>query len=105
MTVHTLTYIHEKEDIVKEHFKKKLKKKLKKEVTKEPPGLLKQKPTKTITTITDDIVNTYIQENQDIAGNYLRHESVMKAQRKQMNARSPLNSAILTYLLHFILYI
>ena len=33
---------------------------------KEPPGLTKQKPTKTITNITDDIVNTYVKENTQI---------------------------------------
>ena len=58
-----------------------------------PPGLPKQKPTKTITHITDDIVNTYIQGNPDIVTNYARNERVMKAQRKQMNARSLLNNA------------
>ena len=56
-------------------------------MTKDPPGLPKQKPTKTITNITDDIVNTYIQENPDTVTNQSRNERVMKAQRKQMNAR------------------
>ena len=122
MTVHTLRYIHKKEDVVKEHFKKKLKKKFKKQVTKDvrgagststergtrpeapsvPPGLPKQKPTKTITTITDDIVNTYIQEDPDLGTNHLRNERVMKAQRKQMNARSLLNNAFGFF--YFILY-
>ena len=63
-------------------------------MTKEPPGLPKPKPTKTITTITDDIVNTHIKESPDIVTNYIRNERVMKAQRKQMNARSLLNNAI-----------
>ena len=62
-------------------------------MAKEPLGLTKQKPTKTITHITDDIVNTYVKENPGIITNYLRNERVMKAQRKQMNARSLLNNA------------
>ena len=62
-------------------------------MTKEPPGLPKPKPTKTITTITDDIVNTYIQENPDTVTYHFRNERVMKAQRKQMNARPLLNNA------------
>ena len=62
-------------------------------MTKEPPGLPKQKPTKTITNITDGIANTHIQENPDIVTNDLRNERVMKAQRKQMNARPLLNNA------------
>ena len=61
-----------------------------KETAKQPP---KQKPTQTKTTITNDIVNTYIKENPDIVTNYLRNERVMKAQRKHMNARSLLNNA------------
>ena len=62
-------------------------------MTKEPPGLPKQKPTKTITHITDDIVNTYIHENPDTVTNYLKNERGMNAQRKQMNARPLLNNA------------
>ena len=70
-------------------------------MTKEPPGLPKHKPTKTITNITDDRVNMYvciyiyiyIHGNPDIVTNYLRNERVMKAQRKQMNARPLLNNA------------
>ena len=62
MTAHILKYIHKK-DIAKAQCKKKPKKKLnKKLIVKEPPGLTKQKPTKTITNITDDIVSTYITE-------------------------------------------
>ena len=59
---------------------------------KEPPGLPKQKPTKTIT-ITDDIANANIKENSGTVTNHLRNERVMKAQSKQMNARSLLNNA------------
>ena len=43
--------------------------------------------------ITQDIVNDYIKENPDIVSNYLRNERAMKAQRKQMHARSLLNNA------------
>ena len=43
--------------------------------------------------ITEDIVNDYIKQNPDIVSNYLRNERAMKAQRKQMNARSLLNNA------------
>ena len=63
---------------------------MKKEI--EQPGLPKQKPTKTITNITDDIVNTYFKENPETVTNHLRNERVMKTQRKQMNARSLLNN-------------
>ena len=34
-----------------------------------------------------------IKENPDIVSNYLRNERAMKAQRKQMNARSLLKNA------------
>ena len=43
--------------------------------------------------ITDDTVNDYIKQNPDLVTNYLRNERAMKAQRKQMNARSLLNNA------------
>ena len=58
---------------------------------KQPLGLVK--PTKSITTITDEIVNTCIKENPDIVTNYLTNERTMKTQRKQMNARSLLKNA------------
>ena len=70
-------------------------------MVKGPPGLKKQKPTKTITTITDDIVNTYIKENPEIVTNYSRNERVMKTQRKQMHVRPLLNNAF-KYLFHFL---
>ena len=54
------------------------------------PGLVK--PTKPITNITDEIVNTYIKENLGTLTNYVRNERVMKTQRKQMNARPLLNN-------------
>ena len=41
---------------------------------KETPGLTKQKPIRTITNITDEIVNTYIKENLGIVTTYLRNE-------------------------------
>ena len=75
---------------------------VKEEVTKTAKQPPKQKPTKTMTTITGDIVNTYIKENPDTVNNCLRNERVMKAQRKQMNARSSLNNAC--YTICFILY-
>ena len=43
---------------------------------KEQPGLPKQKPTKTVTNITDDIVNTHIKENLETVTNHLRNERV-----------------------------
>ena len=74
---------------------------MKQETAKQPS---KPKPTKTITTITDDIVNTYIKENPDIVTNHLRNERAMKAQGKQMNARSLLNNAFsnIYFMLHHI---
>ena len=42
-------------------------------MAKEPPGLQKPKPTKTITTITDDIVNTPINENPNTVTNHPRN--------------------------------
>ena len=55
------TKIYPQRNIVKGHFKKKLNNKLKKkwEKLKEPPGLPKQKPTKTTSSITNHIVNAY----------------------------------------------
>ena len=43
--------------------------------------------------ITEDIVNGYIKQNPDTVSNCLRNERAMKAQRKQMNARSLLKNA------------
>ena len=93
MTQRTPKYIHEKRGYCKGTFQEEVKEQVKQEVAKEPPGLPKQKPTKTKTNITEDIVNTYIQENPDIVTNYLRNERVIKAQRTQMNARPLLNNA------------
>ena len=76
MTVHTLKYIHKRRGFCK--------------AVKEAPA---PEPETQKTKITQDIVNDYIKENPDIISNYLRNERAMKAQRKQMNARSLLNNA------------
>ena len=55
-------------------------------MTKEPPGLQKQKPTKTIPNTTDDTAVTCIKENPEIVTDCLRNERVMKTQRKQRRA-------------------
>ena len=83
MTVHTLKYIHKRRGFCKAVVKA--------EVVPEqtPEPIVQQKPKP----ITEDTVNDYIKQNPDIVTNYLRHERAMKAQRKQMNARSLLNNA------------
>ena len=81
MTVHTLKYIHKKRG-----FCKAVKNTRK---TPEPEPVPEPQQPK----ITEDIVNDYIKQNPDIVSNYLRNERAMKAQRKQMNARSLLNNA------------
>ena len=84
MTVHTLKYIHKRRG-----FCKAVKTEAVPEKTPEPvPDQPKLKPK-----ITEDIVNEYIKDNPDIVSTYLRNERAMKAQRKQMNARSLLNNA------------
>ena len=95
MTVHTLKYIHKKEDTyckgaIQEEEAEEVRKC---ETIREKP--VPAKPTKTIPTITGDIVNAYIKETIGTVTNYLRNERVMKTQRKQMNAKSLLNSACL----------
>ena len=82
MTQHTLKYIHKRRNFCKAV------KAEEPEQTPEPEQP-KQKPKP----ITEDIVNDYIKQNPDIVSNYLRNERSMKAQRKQMNARSLLNNA------------
>ena len=77
MTQHTLKHIH------KRGFCKAVKAEPEKTPEPEQP-----KPK-----ITEDIVNDDIKQNPDIVFNYLRKERTMKAQRKQMNARSLLNNA------------
>ena len=80
MTVHTLKYIHKRRGFCKAEKKPEVESE---RTAPEPP---QQK-------ITQDIVNDYIKENPDIISNYLRNERALKAQRKQMNARSLLNNA------------
>ena len=82
MTVHTLKYIHKRRGFCKAVVKAE-------EPEQTPEPIVQQKPKP----ITDDTVNDYIKQNPDIVTNYLRNERAMKAQRKQMNARSLLNNA------------
>ena len=70
MTQHTLTYIHKGRGFCKA-----------------------DKAPEKAPAITEDIVNDYTKQNPDTISNYLRNERAMKAQRKQMNARSLLNDA------------
>ena len=79
MTQHTLKYIHKRRG-----FCKAVKTEPEKPV---PEPVVQQKPK-----ITKDIANDYIKQNPDIVINYLRNERAMKAQRKQMNARSLSNN-------------
>ena len=79
MTAHTLKYTHKRRGFCKAAVK---------EEPEQTPEHVQQKPK-----ITQDIVNDYIKENPDIVSNYLRNKWAMKAQRKQMNARSLLNDA------------
>ena len=80
MTAHTLKYIHKRRGFCKADVK-----------TPEvkTPEVKTPEPKK----ITEDIVNDYIKQNPDVISNYLRNERAMKAQKKQMNARSLLNNA------------
>ena len=82
MTVHTLKYIHKRRGFCKAVVKAD-------EPEQTPEPIVQQKPKP----ITEDIVNDYIKQNPDIVSNYLRNERAMKAQRRQMNARSLLNNA------------
>ena len=95
MTQHTFKCIHEKRGYCKGAIQEEVEEETTTEVktVKEPPGLQKQKTTKTMTNITDDIVNAYIKENPETVTNCLRNERVMKTQRKQVNARSLSNNA------------
>ena len=43
----------------------------------------REQPTKSITTITDELVNTHVKENPEIVTNHLRNERVMKTQRNK----------------------
>ena len=82
MTQHTLKYIHKRRG-----FCKAVKPEPVPKQTPEPIVQSKPKP------ITEEVVNYYIKQNPDIVFNYLRNERALKAQRKQMNARSLLNNA------------
>ena len=84
MTQHTLLYIHKRRNFCKAVTKEEPEKKV---LVPEQP-IVQQKPK-----ITEDVVNDYIKQNPDLMVNYLRNERAMKAQRKQMNARSLLNNA------------
>ena len=81
MTQHTLKYIHKRRGFCKAVVKAP-------EPEQTPEPVVQPKPK-----ITQDIVNGYIKENPDIVSNYLRNERAMKAQRKQMNARSLLRNS------------
>ena len=82
MTQHTLLYIHKRRGFCKAVVKPEV------VPEKTPEPIVQQKPK-----ITEDVVNDYIKEYPDIVSNYLRNERAMKAQRKQMNARSLLKNA------------
>ena len=77
MTQHTLLYTHKRRGFFKAE-----------KTSEKTPEPEPQKPT-----ITEEVVNDYIKQNIDTVSNYLRNERAMKAQRKQMNARSLLNNA------------
>ena len=72
MTQHTLKYIHERRGFCKAE-----------KIPEKEPEPEQPKPT-----MTNDIVNQYIQEHPEIASTYLRKERSMKAPRKQMHVRT-----------------
>ena len=80
MTVHTLKYIHKRRGFCKAAVKAP-------EPEKEVP-VPEQPVPESKTKVTQDIVNDYIKENPDVVTSFLQNERAMKAQRKQMNARS-----------------
>ena len=81
MTVHILKYIHKRRGFCKAVKTP--------EPEKTPEPIVQPKPK----IITEDAVTFYIKQNPDTVFNYLRNERAMKAQRKQMNARTLLNNA------------
>ena len=85
MTQHTLKYIHKRRGFCKADIKT--------ETVKPDVKAPAPEPEQPKTKITEDIVNDYIKQNPDVISNYLRNERAMKAQRKQLNARSLLNNA------------
>ena len=82
MTVHTLKYIHKRRGFCKAEVKPEA------VPEKTPEPIAQPKPK-----ITEDIVTDYIKQNPDVVSTFLRNERSLKAQRKQMNARSLLNNA------------
>ena len=86
MTQHTLKYIHKRRGFCKAVVK-----------SPEPEQSVPEPVAQPKTKITQDIVNDYIKENPDVVASYLRNERAMKAQRKQMHARSLLNNAFLIF--------
>ena len=85
MTAHTLKYIHKRRGFCKADVKT--------PEVKTPEVKTPEVKTPEPKKITEDIVNDYIKQNPDVISNYLRNERAMKAQKKQMNARSLLNNA------------
>ena len=85
MTQHTLKYIHKRRGFCKADVKT--------PEVKTPEVKTPEVKTPEPKKITEDIVNDYIKQNPDVISNYLRNERAMKAQKKQMNARSLLNNA------------
>ena len=86
MTVHTLKCIHKRRGFCKAE---KIQETPDKKTPEPEPACASYAAPK----ITEDIVNQYIKENPDVVSYYLRNERALKAQRKQMNARSLLNNA------------
>ena len=83
MTVHTLKYIHKRRGICKAI------KAEEPEKTPEPEAVQPVQPKP----ITEDTVDYYIKQNPDIVSNCLRNERILKAQKKQLHARTLLNNA------------
>ena len=83
MTQHTLKHFHERRGLCKADIKAAPEPEARGSCAPPPEPVVQQKPK-----ITKDIVNDYIKQNPDTVSNYLRNERAMKAQRKQMNARS-----------------
>ena len=95
MTAHTLKYIHKRRGFCKADVKPEYV-----GVSRDPPDGRGIAPSSVVPEtvpeqpkLTQDIVNDYIKQNPDVISNYLRNERAMKAQKKQMNARSLLNNA------------
>ena len=87
MTQHTLKYIHQRRGFCKAVVKAPEPE----QSVPEPIACVSYAPPKT--KITQDIADDYIKENPDAVASYLRNERAMKAQGKQINARSLSNNA------------